>query len=60
MKELEVRRRVCWVGIAAAAKRLGVTSGHLSQCLSGVRRSKTLEIKMRRARIRVIPEQQGE
>ncbi len=57
MKELEVRRRVCWVGISAAAKRLGVTCGHLSQCLSGVRRSKALEVKMRRARIRVISEQ---
>lgn len=52
-KEIVIRRSTRWVGVAAAARRIGCAPAHLSQILRGVRKSnRTMEL-LSKNRVRI-------
>lgn len=58
-KPLTIRRKLVWSGVSAAAKRIGVTHNHLSQCLSGQRASRRVLEQLRRHNVTVEQYQKG-
>lgn len=52
-KELVIRRSERWVGVAAAARRIGCAPAHLSQVLRGVRKSNRTMALLAKNHIRI-------